>query len=641
MLRRIALWLTLALTLCAQQAQQSPPDLATVRNWIDNGRFIRIREMGEAILRQNKNSALGNYLLGVAMQRGEGNLPLARYYLGRARTLVEQSSFTNEQTNDLHAHILFEMLLVAGLAEKHEEQIQLVAEYGRLFGVDMGERSGWSLMKLGRHQEARQLMQKYLQSKDPDTRRGALNTLGSIEMSLGNYEEAFRWFTVLKSELTERDAVNIATLVRNRAEVANVLLQFDVAESDTLLATKYFHPSSYANPWTSLSILYTAEGRLAEAISAVSSMHAWDRRSDPTLEQQRWNDGQQATAIVLLAAGYPEAALQIVRRIRSKPDRRGTTSGTMDQAEIGLLYLWRETLRMQRETLKEQMVWEPWLEWMPSAWERAKVERELWTANSRLNALLVPENRLPWILRPYAPDSPITEWMRPGLYGAVGGGIVRTELEKLIARTGTTLANRERPYLQAALGESLVMSGDWTNGLAALTAAKDKLPQEEVLLRARMEALAAHALERSGQLDRAAVAWRNAMERNAGLVRLLGLSIPVTLSSDNSPVANEAITWLEKSPRFHRGRGFSLSVSTTGRRLYAQLRGRDGAVLAQASTTMLPDVKDTARMLCKEIHRKAFATKIDLSQMDINSLDGSVTSGDSSNIGLKELFGTK
>jgi hypothetical protein len=131
------------------------------------------------------------------------------------------------------------------------------------------------------------------------------------------------------------------------------------------------------------------------------------------------------------------------------------------------------------------------------------------------------------------------------------------------------------------------------------------------------------------------------MERHPGMVRLLDLSIPVTLSSDNSPAANQAVSWLEKSPRFHRGRGFSLAVSSSGRRLYAQLRGRDGAVLAQASTAMLPDVKDSARLLCKEVHRRGFATKIDLSQMDINSLDGSVTSGDSSRMSLRELLGTR
>jgi tetratricopeptide (TPR) repeat protein len=622
------------------QAQQV--DLAGARQLIENGRFVRARETAENMLRQDKNSVLGNYLMGVAMQRGEGNLPLARYYLGRARTLFEKNAGlqASEQGTELHAHIMFEMLLVAGLTERHEEQIRLVNQYTQTFGVDMGERSGWSLMKLGRHNEARQLMLKYLQTKDPDTRRGALNTLGSIEMSLGNYEEAFRWFTVLKSELTERDSINIATLVRNRAEVANVLLKFDEAEADTLLATKYFHPNSYSNPWMSLSILYTAEGRLAEAISAISSMHAWDRRSDPTLEQQRWNDGQQATAIVLLATGYHDAALQIIRRIRSKPDRRGTTSGTMDQAEIGLLFLWREALRLQRESLKEEMVSDGVQDWLIAAWERLKVENEVWAANSRLNALLVPRKRLPWILRPYAPDSPVTEWMRPGLHLTVGEGLARTEIEALLARQGKT-AKREEPYLHASLGEVLIRSGEYAKGLEALTSAKTNLPREEALLRARIEALAAHALERMGQLDRAAIAWRNAMERHAGMVRLLDLSIPVTLSSDNSPAANQAVSWLEKSPRFHRGRGFTLSVSTSGQRLFAQLRGRDGAVLSQASTQVLPDVKDTARMLCKEIHRRAFATKIDLSQMDINSLDGSVISGDSSRMSLKELFGVK
>ena len=59
----------------------------------------------------------------------------------------------------------------------------------------------------------------------------------------------------------------------------------------------------------------------------------------------------------------------------------------------------------------------------------------------------------------------------------------------------------------------------------------------------------------------------------------------------------------------------------------------------RASATILPDLKHTARMLCTEIHRKAFATKIDLSQVDIHS--PAVASGDSSQIGLRKLFGTK
>jgi tetratricopeptide (TPR) repeat protein len=613
-------------------------DLASARNLIDRGRFVRIREIAEQTLRENKNSVMGNYLMGVAMHRGEANLPLARYYLGRARTLVEQAELTGFDANrsELHSNVLFEMLLVAGLTEKHDEQLKIVAEFNELFRIDMGERTGWALMKMGRHEEALKLMRHYVQSKDPDVRRGALNTLGSIEMTLGNYEEAFRWFTILKSELTERDRVNIATLVRNRAEVATVLLRFQEAEADTLYATKHFHPSSNSNPWMSLAILYVGQGRLAESLGALRNMHSWDKRSDPTLEQQRWNDGQQATAIILMAAGYNTEALNILRKIRNKPDRRGVTSGNAEQAEIGLLYLYREALQLQREQIREEMSWNTISEWALAVWERLKIERELWEANSRLNSLLVPQSRLNWILRPYAPDSPIVEWMRPGLHIPVGDGLAEVELQKLLARTGKNSA-REKPYLQAALGETLVSQGAYAKGLTALTAARNALPQEEVMLRTRAEVLIGYANERLGQSDASVTAYRNALERNPGLFRTLDLTVPVTFSPDGSEAAKQTVAFLEKSPRFHRGRGFNLSVFTAGNRIAARLSGRDGTVFMQASVVQLPDTKLTARMLAKEIHRKAFAAKVDLSQADINSLDGSTTAGDA--MQLKEMFG--
>ena len=626
------------LLLCVRALLAEDLDLASARNLIDRGRFVRIREIAEQSLRENKNSIMGNYLMGVAMHRGEANLPLARYYLGRARTLVERAESTGFDSNrsELHSNVLFELLLVAGLTEKHDEQLKIVAEFNELFRIDMGERTGWALMKLGRYEEARRLMRRYVESKDPDVRRGALNTLGSIEMTLGNYEEAFGWFTILKSELTERDRVNIATLVRNRAEVATVLLRFPEAEADTLYATRHFHPSSNSNPWMSLAILYVGQGRLAEALGALRNMHSWDQRSDPTLEQQRWNDGQQATAIILMAAGYNTEALNILRKIRNKPDRRGVTSGNAEQAEIGLLYLYREALLLQREQIREEMSWNTLPEWGLALWERLKLERELWEANSRLNALLIPQSRLSWILRPYAPDSPIVEWMRTGLHLPVGDGLVAVELRTLLARSGKN-ADREKPYLQAALGETLISQGAYAPGLAALTAARGALPQEEVLLRTRLEVLFGYANERLGQSEASVTAYRNALERNPGLFRSLDLTLPVTLSPDSSEAAKQTVTFLEKSPRFHRGRGFTLAVFTAGNRLDARLSGRDGTVFMQASVVRLPDARLTARMLAKEIHRRAFAAKVDLSQADINSLDGSTTAGDA--MQLKEMFG--
>ena len=291
---------------------------------------------------------------------------------------------------------------------------------------------------------------------------------------------------------------------------------------------------------------------------------------------------------------------------------------------------------MQREQLREEMSWNTVPEWAVALWERLKIERELWAANSRLNSLLVPQSRLSWILRPYAPDSPIVEWMRPGLHNSVGDGLVQVELQKLMTRTGKN-ADREKPYVQAAMGETLVGQGAYAKGLAALAAARNGLPQEEVLLRARIEVLIGYANERLGQSDASITAYRNGLERNPGLFRTLDLALPVTFSPDVSEAAKATVVFLEKSPRFVRGRGFSLSVFASGNRLAARLAGRDGTVFMQASVVQLPDATLTARLLAKEIHKRAFAAKLDLSQADLNSLDGSTTAGDT--MQLKEMFG--
>lgn len=641
-LRLLVLAACLGMAAAPRAAAQSG-DLAVAKSLIESESFVRARELAERMLKENPNSPIGNYLMGAAMHRGEANLPLARYYLGRAREIVERqlaSGNVGQTESELFSNVLFEMLLVAGLTEKHEEQLKLVEDFRRYFDVDLGERNGWTLMKMGRYEEAKRLMMRYVTSKDPDTRRGALNTMGSIEMTVGNYEEAFAWFTQLKNELGENDETNYATLVRNRAEVATVLLKFQVAEADSLLAAKHFHPHSNSNPWMSLAVLYTGEGRLAEAISALRKMHAWDKRSDPTLEQQRWNDGQQASALVLMACGYHPDALNIIRKIRNKPDRRGVTSGSGEQAEIGLLYLYRESLRNQRERLREEMVWAKWSDWFYLLGQWAQVKREMWSVDSRLNALLVPHNRLAWIVRPYAPDSPVVEWMRSGLHSVTGPGMIQTTVNQLLQRKDAN-GKRERPYLLVARGETYLSQYNYAAAINDLEAARRDLPAEEVLLRGRVEALLAKAYEKMNRSEEAINAYRSTMDRDPNVLRSLEFSLPVTFTTDASPAAAATIGYLEKSPRFHPGRGFQVELRTAGNKLVATLSAMDGTTFRQASAPIVGDVKDTARTLCKDLHRRFFMPRIDLSQADVNALDGATTTGDTNSQQIRQLFGIK
>ena len=600
-------------------------DINDLQGLINAGRFVLVRELAEQELRNNKDSIMGNYMMGVAMYRGETNLPLAYHYLQRARALTERGGFAQENFFP-HINTLLEMEKLVLEMEKYEEHLDIVEEINFWFGIGHRVHTGWTLMKMGRYDEARALMEYYADSGDAEDRLHAINTLGALEHILENPDESFHWFTVLKDELTAVSGLS-ATALRNRAESARSLLRFHEAESDLLLAAGYFDPNSYSNPWQPLTILYTGEGRLSEGLSAIREMHKWNRRSNPVIEQQRWNECRQAVAVLLMAAGYDEKALEILRAIRNRPDRSGVTSSSAGQSEIELLHLYREALSLWQERLRERASWESTTNWFAVIVERLKIARELWMADRRLNALLMRGDRLSWILRPFMSDSISAEWLRPGLRGALSNGPMHAELTRLLARQGAA-ADRERPYLQAALGEALTAKAEYADAAVYLEAARAGLPREEALLRARVEALIARAYERTGKSDTAAVAYRNAMERDPGVFRSLGISLPVVFADDGSAAARKTVRFLEKSPRFHKGYGFRLSVEMRGGRLAARLSGLDGAVFMQAAVAIDESVQElAARMLCGEIHRRAFAPKIDLSQADINSLEGAATSG--------------
>src|SRR5262245_6103234 len=52
---------------------------------LDQARWIAARELGEKVLRDNPSSYAGEFILGMALHRGEGDLARATFHLDRAR----------------------------------------------------------------------------------------------------------------------------------------------------------------------------------------------------------------------------------------------------------------------------------------------------------------------------------------------------------------------------------------------------------------------------------------------------------------------------------------------------------------------------------------------------------------------------
>jgi hypothetical protein len=147
--------------------------------------------------------------------------------------------------------------------------------------------------------------------------------------------------------------------------------------------------------------------------------------------------------------------------------------------------------------------------------------------------------------------------------------------------------------------------------------------------------VAASAAESSGAESRAIELYDLALQLDPGVIRRQDLSLPVRMQSNQrqasaDPLAREAMKMLRRSPRFHASKGgFPLRIESDGSSATACLLGLKEERLScvEVSPRAGEGIRDRARRLVAELHRQAFAPKIDLTQSDLQSLDGSPTAG--------------
>ena len=122
------------------------------------------------------------------------------------------------------------------------------------------------------------------------------------------------------------------------------------------------------------------------------------------------------------------------------------------------------------------------------------------------------------------------------------------------------------------------------------------------------------------------------------IFRRLEVPVAVEIRSAGGSSANEAAQMLDRSPRFEQRRGgLGLSVRLSGASASACLSGQQAQLIAcaQIDITHKPAGRSIAAYVAQETLRQLFAPRIDLSQTEINSLDGqNLTSRDA----LKTLF---
>ncbi len=587
------------------------------------GRHIKAREIAEAVVRAQPDSFAGHHVLGFVHHYGEANFARALYHQNRALHLFVQQHGevpTPPAPWRWHARILREMVWTHGDLEHYEEQLRWMARYSELYEPDFVAERAWPFMKLRRFDEAREAAALGRATGDPRQNEIALNALCAVEFEAGDdqasYEACREAMMLHGGDPSRQGAVDFT----NFAEAARAVFRLDEAERVDLLATRA-QVSWYGNPWLELTELYVRQARFVEALEALREVPGYRERRPPHVRDADRNEHQRALAQFFLVIGRADDAARMSEKALHAPDRRAHTSRdpAQDRAIAALLH--RASLRLRAEQRAEEAIGAPFYERLWS-WVLAQNDRvAAWTSGRVAARSLADEDRLvgTFLIGTHR-SAVMPPWLLGELVDVLGAGVVREAVRRARAEDDREGSDA---YYDACEAEAALSAGDPERARELAARASLGLAPGEVLLRARMTAVTAEASRRLGDVRRASDAYGEAFQADPGIFRRFGWPVPVRLEVRGDAHAEAIAEHIASSARFDVGDwGLTVQVQPD----QACLVDPSGAVLACADATAGEDGEDAdayRARVARLFLERAFAPRIDLSQTDANSLDGS------------------
>jgi tetratricopeptide (TPR) repeat protein len=603
------------------------------------GRHVRARELAQKILDKNRDSFVAHLVIGYVNHYAEADFPRALYHLELALARFEKRFGT---TPDLdgpwrwHATLLRELSSAHGALEHYSERLAFMARFNALYEPDMVADRAWPLMKLGRYDEARKAAQLGLaMAERPVQQAIAQNALCAIEFEAGNdgasYVACKRAIDQARELGMEVSAVDLT----NFAESSRSLFKLDEAERIGLDATR-LRPSWYGNPWMELAELYTRQGRFAEAVGALKRIPKYRTQRPAHVRDADRNETRRAIAALLLVVSRPDEALAVTERALVLPDRRAHNSRDPAQDSTVIALLDRRAQRMASEMLLEDAAAEPFYvrpwTWLQAAYLRVRA----WSSGALVARVLGDQTRLVGIFRiGTAASAILPPWLAGELIDVLGPGVAHEAIERARARDKRAGAGA---YYDAFVAEVALAQGDAARAVQVAERALTGLGPGEVLLRARTLAIAAQAEWEVGRVASALRRYQEAFTSDPGVFRRLGMRVPVRVQVAQIEVAQQVASMLGSSPRLASSDvGFTLRVEGDGASGSACLVGADGSALGcgRAGAESGDDARALAAKVVTDFHARVFAPRVDLTQADVSSLDGSNVIRDDA---LKTLF---
>ena len=592
--------------------------------------YVSLRTLADRALLADPESVRAHYLMGVAQHLGEANLAKARFHLEKAQDLFETRYGDRAAPGDpefaVFRNTLLELVWVYGEMDMHAKKIDAVDRLAERMDVDYSPLKAWPLMKLGRFDEAAEIARRASQSPLSFFRAVGRTALCAIESEQRHRRAAYEACRAAAEPFMDHPSEGAIELT-NAGAAAEELGRFDEAERLYALASRR-KPEGSVNPYGRLVSLYLRQGRFSESLSAWRSMRDYrSRRPGAHLDQQDEAEAAMLGAMLLMLGGELEEAVRITHRWVERPDRKGTSSATVEQAFAGLALADHVAHRTLAERLDEVASYSPWGLWFElkarAAWHRVQA----WRSGRKVLRVLSERERLLATLRPEAPGSiEGPTWLDPWVIELVGSGVARSVIQR--NRSNETLPEAvAEPIFETLEATAWAAAGRWDRARSAAASAFETLGPTDAMLKVRAALIEAKAAERAGDIDRALSRWQWALRNDAGMVRRFGWAVPVVVRHPaDDPELGAVARELAGSPRFRSARwGLVLRV-VPGE---VRLEGADGSLIRRVRLDP-PDTEDRTERVRRWVHQAhddLFRPVLDFTQGDMRSLDGVIGGG--------------
>jgi len=596
---------------------------------LDLKQNVKARELTEQWIRAEPNSPAAQFALAEVLLTIEGNMPRALFHLNRAEELTDYQ--TMEQAL-LFGNIQWHYLTLSQLSYVHQlmgdqlKSLEYLDKLKQIYGQNVESYRGWPLIKLKQYEAARASANLVLQSSENERERArAWNTLCAVELASLQPIESLSVCDRAIGEDENSARINDFDTVylSNASEVALSLLQMDKAEDYLDRATRNINSTSVANPWIHKLYLTMNQGRFDEAREALDRMLIWRESQDPIVNVMNRAEHFLVSASFLLLAGYAEDAIKLTTTALNQPDRNGSYSADDAQKDSLAALLNMVANRAEYQIQLENSATMGWLESIRARARASTLQLDAWRSARRAAALFAEFEVLQNRLRPYAPlDVHIPEWIEPEIIDLIGSGVMSVVLEQANSN-GAFMLNAG--YYHSYATEIAALENRASAVLDSGALALSLLPAQEVLLRARLSARMGESAWQLKQYAEALTFYEAAFRQDPGITRRLDISLPVSISSDNSGFSELLASYLRRSPRFHPDQnGFRLEINSSPD-LSVCLKSRTGNILScyTMSSDESQDSQWNAQQLARVFHTKTFGLGYEISKAQRSILLGS------------------